>query len=71
MLCELHAGGGVGEVRCDHFDMLGPKGQLGASGIYRIVGKRLTVCFGKRANRPDDFTARKGSGRQLMVLTRK
>jgi uncharacterized protein (TIGR03067 family) len=37
-------------------------------GIYELTGDRLTLCFGKpNQERPDDFTAKPGSGRTLSV----
>lgn len=52
------------------FDMLDPKGRLAGKGICRVEGNRLTICVSKKGTRPDDFSAKKGSGRQLMVLAK-
>ena len=41
-------------------------------GIYKLEGKRLTICFavGGKQKRPQKFTAPKGSGNALFVLQR-
>lgn len=39
--------------------------------IYRFNGETLTICFGEHmGERPTEFTAPKGSGRQLWLLRR-
>ncbi len=39
--------------------------------IYKLEGDRLTVCYARIGkDRPADFTAKAGSGKQLAVFTR-
>jgi uncharacterized protein (TIGR03067 family) len=45
------------------------KGQI-ASGIYKLEGKKLTVCYPRRGDRPTDFTSEEGTSIVLIVLER-
>jgi uncharacterized protein (TIGR03067 family) len=45
------------------------KGQT-SNGIYWLEGDRLKICFGKADRRPDELTARAGSGQMMYSLQR-
>jgi uncharacterized protein (TIGR03067 family) len=40
------------------------------SGIYKLEGKKLTVCYARRGDRPAEFASEKGTSVVLIVLKR-